>query len=343
LNAFEETGGALNEEETSLYRNAIALRGEAFLERGQYLDAKEILKQVSWAEQKGALAIVAQVAFATAMVELGEGEEAAEILTSTLTELQPGDPARFRALRSLGRAQCLLGLFEEAQATWELGWTAAREQTSPEQEGLCLLGLGETLIARGRLAEARTILQRAESRLRGSNRVELAACLVSLGELDLLDGYYRKALARAEDANAIAQQAEDLVLSVRSLELCSLALASVGMDRDAERLATEAEGLRRAREVEAPLPSPRVPSPQDAARLDFFTALEHHLQTAVSRLPSEGCRGLELQLQAAISRVTGSPESKSRATALAISVMDTLPPELAAAFSARDELSHFLG
>ena len=346
----------LDEETTDLSQRTLSLRGRALLATGRYREARAALEKaldlgLPTTSQYGR---ASQAALGTVLAEMGEAQAAADLLNPLVESIEPGDPIRFQALRSLGCAQRLLGELEEAQDTWELGCMTAREQGNSEQEGLFLLGLGQTLKAAGRLTESRQALQAAENRLRTNDTAELASCLIELGDLDLLDGSYRRALARAEDASAIAQQIDDLSRSALSLQLCARALAAVGMERDARRLLAEAEGLLRAREAECPMAIPAGIPPHDRVRSAIArsqtlqkqegnSAALACLEDVLQDLPSEGCRGLELQLNTGLARLSENAKYRSRAQELARMVMETLPPELAAAFGAREEMAELLG
>jgi len=346
----------LDEETTRLHQRTLSLRGRAMLATGRFHEARDCLQESLslGLPTEGREGRNTRAALGAAMVETAESKQAVIILEPLLQELEPGDPVRFQTVGALGNAMRLEGRLDESLAVWKDGCEAARQQGLLEQEGLFLLGLGQTLKISGRLPKARKVLQSAENRLRTRDSRELASCLVELGDLDLLDGSYRRALARAEDASAIAQQIDDLGLSADSLTLCASALEAVGMERDASRLSAEADGLRRAREAEGPLPISSVTPAHDKVRTAIAEAQQHMtkdnsqaaqecLETAIENLPSSGCRGLELQVNARLAKLSENQVYRERASELARLIMDTLPPELAAAFGSREELAELLG
>jgi tetratricopeptide (TPR) repeat protein len=222
------------------------------------------------------------------------------------------------------------------------------DQKSKTQEALCLLGIGKTLLANDQINEAPEHLQHAERLLRETAGTAWAESLVQLGELDFIDGRWRQALIKAEEASIIAQSAEDLDISARAIDLCSRSLFAVGMIRDSARLHDESIGITRALETESSLPV-QVNSPVVKATNETLTealllkekgeqmSAIKLLRAGLASLPTNGIRGLKLSILVALATIDNS--AKQETTNLIEELAAALPMELKRSFRNRSDIS----
>ena len=200
-----------------------------------------------------------------------------------------------------------------------------------------------------RILEAADPLHQAERLLSDQSGPEWAETALQLAELDLLDGRWRGALNRGEEASLIAQQAEDLDLSARAMDLCARTLAALGRESEAARLHEEATGVRRAWEATSGLNFQENTPLQGAVREAISTARQLaeggerakaivKLKEAERRLPKSGVRGLILSLLIARSIIGDSSVAK-RLSDLIEELAASLPMELKGSFRGREDIS----
>jgi tetratricopeptide (TPR) repeat protein len=185
------------------------IRGEALLARGDWADAQQPLEQALVAARlQGQPATVGRAAagLGRALYHRDALDDAAPLLTEALDACPDGSADRGYALRALADLHLRRGDLAAAEDLWSQGVARA---TTPDALARAQRGLAHLRVLQGRLAEASTLLDRADSLLQASGeplvRVSVLARAV---ELDLAAGRYATALRRSEDLVGIAERAE---------------------------------------------------------------------------------------------------------------------------------------
>jgi tetratricopeptide (TPR) repeat protein len=327
-----------------------AMLGNSLVAIGSYAAGRKLLEDVLGGknELKPAILEACSSALGLALIELGELEGGAKIIRAHLDKIEMGSPSRPRSIRAYGRCLRLQNQHSESIVIFKQGLRLAQAQKSKTQEALCLLGIGKTLLATDNIEEAPEHLQHAERLLREAAGTAWAESLVQLGELDFIDGRWRQALLKSEEASIIAQSAEDLDISARAIDLCSRSLFAVGMIRDSARLHDESIGIFRALEAESTLKvqvnSPMVHATNRALNDAILLKEKGEKQAAakllhakLSDLPKVGARGLRLSVLVALATVDNS--FRQQAANLIEELAAALPMELKRSFRNRSDIS----
>ncbi|MCB9764030.1 MAG: protein kinase [Alphaproteobacteria bacterium] len=294
----------------NLHQQALAVRGEALLALKQPLAARDALREAlevlqahpdidrSQKRTMRSLQVQVKAQLGMALGDAGQVDEALAMLEEALDEMEPGDRLRFATLRATADAQLARGEVTAARDTWERARSAAHELGSRGLQGAALLGLGELELSLGQLRTARVTLRRAEALLReGRSARPLAICLCDRALFASLDGRFRVAQDRAEEAarlcrehglrdlypQALLYEAEALLsqeLRDGARELTEQALAQVraGDTPSDELLVLLRHLVERLISAEANEPLPPMPTrpsgpPHLSARHDVFAAL----------------------------------------------------------------------
>ena len=133
--------------------------------------------------------------------------------------------------------------------------------------------------------------------------------------------------------------------------ICADCLEMVGMDRDAGRLAMEAEGIQRAQAGQVALAAVETPSAR-VCREALRQAWDHHeagrseygsslLEDPIAEC-DEYSQGLAAQLAIASAQILGDSEARARAKSLLKPILEGLPPELRASLIAREDVAPIL-
>jgi len=342
-------------DDDSVLARLLAARGRALVELGRPVAARGALLEALEVTNSTPGRLRAWLGVALGL--LGEHENAARTLEEALSLLPEQDDSRYRAWVALAKARGHLGQHDAARQAWRAALSEFGDST-PGRRGAVELGLGQLELAAGQIGGARAPLERAERDLRATRQAgALAACLIDLADLDLVGGSYPAALARSEEAVALARDVGDVALAAGALAVRSRSLGVLGQHEQSDALAEEAVGLARAQGGPAPgglLLLGRVAEHLERGRVhphhgllmlvvdarslaragQVQSALERALH-AWSHVPSTGCRGLALEVALVLHELDGRREHRDAAVDLGGQLARGLPPELRQSFRAR--------
>jgi tetratricopeptide (TPR) repeat protein len=136
------------------------------------------------------------------------------------------------------------GEVDECEALWKQLETLGRETGALRVEADALIGLGLAAASRGRIADARAMLERAEQRLQGQGAPDaLATALSALAELALHDGRLRDARELSRQAYGVARDGGMARASILACGIGTQALLAMGEESAAQKLSADATAL----------------------------------------------------------------------------------------------------
>lgn len=226
------------------------LEGDAYLVRGQWLEAVQPLQEAvadarALADPK-ALSLALQ-AVGRAWYRLGRFAEAKPPLVEALRQREVGMGERAPALRALADIRLRENRFDQAETLWNEALSTARTADSADAEARALRGLAHLRALEGRLESAADALDRADDLLRGSRTPRVhAGVLARSVELDLAAGRYDRALSRAASLADLVERKELEDRTVEAGILQALAQYRAGDREGAARTSNQVAAFSRA-------------------------------------------------------------------------------------------------
>lgn len=236
------------------------------------------------AQQEGDPKTVARIQAGLGLSQTARGDVllAGAGLEAALQHLEQGDPMWPRVARALAIARLTSGHIDAAETLWQelLEWSQATDAADIRAEAL--VGLAQVTLAQGHLQHGLRQLDESIPLLpRQRSDPEHARLNLSAAQLNVCTGRLHRAIQAAEQAEAIARDAQRLMLCVRALSLSAHAHWALGDSEESRRQLRSATAIFDA--VEETETVEELRARLSMARIHL---LHGHGPTALALLPS---------------------------------------------------------